>query len=181
MSRTAPSGEALMLPVNPSILRRLAAMLYEALLVAALLMVAGFLFIGAATHRLHGPLLWSFQLYLCIVLGAYFVWCWHRGGRTLAMRAWRLRLQRADGAPVELRRALMRFVLAGASIGSTLIGIGLLWKHSTGREAWLLMVPGSATIIWALFDRDGQFLHDRLVGTRLVLEQRIKGKAKREV
>lgn len=162
------------MPVNPSVLRRLAAMLYEALLVGALLMVAGFLFIGAATHRLEGALLWGFQFYLCVVLGAYFVWSWHRGGRTLAMRAWRLRLLRADGAPVELYRALIRFVLAGASIGSTLIGIGLLWKHSAGREAWLLMVPGSATIVWALFDRDAQFLHDRLVGTRLVLEKPFK-------
>lgn len=168
-----------MRPANPSILRRLAAMLYEALLAGALLIAAGFLYIGAATHRLEGNSQWSFQIYLCVVLGAYFVWCWHRGGRTLAMRAWRLRLQRADGAPVELYRALIRFVLAGASIGSTLIGIGLLWKHSAGREAWLLMVPGIATVLWALFDRDAQFLHDRLVGTQLVLEQRRARKNKR--
>jgi len=74
------------------------------------------------------------------VLGAYFIWCWLRGGQTLAMKAWRIRLE-----GVSPRNALLRFLLA------------------------LLLVPTGISILWALFDRDRQFLHDRLAGTRLVL------------
>ena len=63
---------------------------------------------------------------------------WLRGGQTLAMKAWGIRL--VDITP---QKAVLRFVLA------------------------LLLLP--ASIAWALFDRDRQFLHDRLAGTRLVL------------
>ena len=71
------------------------------------------------------------------VLAAYFLWCWLRGGQTLAMRAWKIRL--VDVTP---GKAAARFLIAAA------------------------LLPLS--ILWALVDRDGQFLHDRLAGTRLV-------------
>ena len=71
------------------------------------------------------------------MFAAYFLWCWLRGGQTLAMKAWHIRL--VDVTP---QKALLRLVLAA------------------------LLLPVS--IVWALFDRERQFLHDRLAGTRLV-------------
>ena len=114
-------------------------MFYEALLVFAVAFFATWVFFFASGGRdaTRGPLRAELQLFILVVLGAYFLWCWLRGGQTLAMRAWRIRL--VDVTP---RKALARFSLAAA------------------------LLPLS--ILWALVDRDRQFLHDRLAGTRLI-------------
>jgi uncharacterized RDD family membrane protein YckC len=96
-----------------------------------------FFFASGARDATSGALRRELQLFIAAVLAAYFLWCWLRGGQTLAMRAWRIRL-----VEVTPMRALVRFVLAA------------------------LLLPIS--ILWALFDHDRQFLHDRLAGTRLI-------------
>jgi uncharacterized RDD family membrane protein YckC len=127
--------------VTPGIARRLAGMLYEAVLLFAIAFFAGFAFHFASRGApLEGVLRLAHQGLLCAVFAAYFLWCWLRGGQTLAMKAWRIRL-----VQVTPRRALLRFALA------------------------LLLVPTGISLLWALFDRDRQFLHDRLAGTRLEL------------
>ncbi|HUL40763.1 MAG TPA: RDD family protein [Burkholderiales bacterium] len=132
-------------PEPAGLLRRLLSMLYEALLLFAVWWAAGFLFVGVA-HGVSSPWVRSvFQLYLLSVAAAYYAWCWLHGGQTLAMKSWHIRLAAKDGNRVTLGRALLRFVIAAAGI--SLAGAGLLW---------------------ALFDRDRQFLHDRLAGTKIV-------------
>jgi uncharacterized RDD family membrane protein YckC len=132
-------------PAAAGIARRLASLLYESLLAFALAFFAGLLFYGAASGRLSGLIRGLFQIYLIAVLGLYFVWCWHRGGQTLPMKTWKLRLVSTDGGALSVRRAALRYLLAWPSVG--LAGAGLAW---------------------ATFDRDRQFLHDRLAGTRVV-------------
>lgn len=131
--------------VYPGILRRLASMLYESLLLVAVLFLAGFLFVGLTQGSTTSLARGVFQVYLLGVVAAYFVWFWLRGGQTLAMKTWHLRLVSADGAPLSLRQAIIRFVI---SLPSTLLGVGILW---------------------ALFDRERQFLHDRLARTKIIL------------
>jgi uncharacterized RDD family membrane protein YckC len=126
--------------------RRLASLLYESLLVFAIAFIAGLLFYGAASGGLSGLRRHLFQVYIFTVLGVYFVYCWHCGGQTLPMKTWKLRLIGSNGGAVSMRRAAMRYLLACASVG--LAGAGFLW---------------------ALFDREGQFLHDRIAGTRIVI------------
>ena len=126
--------------------RRLLAMLYDSLLVFAVAFFAALAFVAVAGDALSPPKRHYFQAYLLAVLGVYFVVCWRRGGATLAMRTWRLRLVRADGERPRLGQAWLRYALAWPSI---VLGLGVLW---------------------ALVDRDRQFLHDRLAGTRIVLE-----------
>jgi uncharacterized RDD family membrane protein YckC len=114
-------------------------MAYEAILLFAVAFFAAWLFYFASGARdaTSGWLRHALQLFIVAVFAAYFLWCWLRGGQTLAMKAWGIRL--VDVTP---GKALLRFVLA------------------------LALLP--ASIAWALFDRDRQFLHDRLAGTRLV-------------
>ena len=128
-----------------SLKRRLVSMLYESLLLAALLLVAGFAYIPVF-GALHGPFQKAvFQLYLLGVIGVYFVVFWMRGGQTLAMKTWRIRLVTAEGGALPMPLCVRRFALA--FVGLLCAGLGFLW---------------------AVFDRDRQFLHDRLLGTRLV-------------
>lgn len=120
--------------------RRLASLFYEAALVFAVAFFAGYAFLLASGGApLEGWLRHAHRVFLVAVLAAYFIWCWLRGGQTLAMKAWRVRL-----VGVSPGRALARFALA------------------------LVLVPTGISILWALVDADGQFLHDRLSGTRLV-------------
>jgi uncharacterized RDD family membrane protein YckC len=129
---------------TPGILRRLASMLYEILLLASVLFVAGFLFLGIA-HDTQSPVVRKiFQAYLLAVIGGYFLWFWLHGGQTLPMKTWRLRLVSADGKPLTPRQAIVRFLCA-------LIGVSLGFG-----------------ILWALFDRDRQFWHDRMAGTKII-------------
>lgn len=132
-------------PRAPAIARRLASALYESLLVLAVMFIATFpflAFLGDSTHGLRRHVL---QAWIVFVVGAYFTWFWTRGGQTLPMKTWRIRLVRADGARVGMARAIHRYLLA-------ILGIA-----AVGAGFW-----------WALADRDRQFLHDRLAGTALV-------------
>ena len=125
--------------------RRLGSLCYEALILAAILFVAGWVFLAikpllpAAFAR---PI---FQLYLLGVCGAYFTYCWTHNGQTLPMKTWRIRVVTADGGALNAREAVLRYVFA--LLGAALAGGGF----------W-----------WALADRESQFLHDRLAGTRLI-------------
>jgi uncharacterized RDD family membrane protein YckC len=147
--------------------RRIAAMIYEAVVVAAVLFIASLLFHGAATGRLVGASRLAFQIYLATVLGLYFVWFWHRG-QTLPMRAWRLRLVAREGGPVTPLRALARYLVAAAAIGSSFAAGLYLREHPDVAAAWAVLVPGPLSVVWALADRDRQALYDRIAGTRLV-------------
>ena len=139
-----PTTESL--PALPGVGRRLAGMFYEALLLIGVLaaaVVVPHLILAAATGiLLSTPVL---RVYVFLVLAAYFLWHWRNGGQTLAMRTWRLRILTRGNAIPSLLQLAIRYVLAWPSI--LLFGAGLLW---------------------ALLDRDRQFLHDRLAGTRIV-------------
>ena len=125
--------------------RRAIALAYEAILLSAVLLAAAAPFVviaqaaGAAVAR---PL---FQTYLGLVAAIYFIGQWSRGGQTLPLKTWRMRIVTRAGAPLGLRRAVFRFAFALA--GCALAGAGFLW---------------------ALVDRDGLFLHDRLAGTKII-------------
>jgi uncharacterized RDD family membrane protein YckC len=145
-------------------------MLYEALLLFAMAFFATWLFqLAAGTPQLEGWRRSLLQAFLLAVFAAYFLWCWLRGGQTLAMKAWRIRLVAPGRARLPPRIALLRFVYAAALIGSFLAALVAAFLH---RSPWLALITLAVTGLslgWALFDRDGQFLHDRLAGTRLVL------------
>ena len=121
-------------------------MLYESFLLIGVLgfaVILPQLLLGMARQSMmQGAWLW---LHLFSVLLLYFGWLWKRQGQTLAMQTWKIRLVSANGKALGSRQIVLRYLLTWPSL--LLGGIGLLW---------------------ALADRDRQFLHDRLAGTRLV-------------
>ncbi len=121
-------------------------MLYESTLLFAVAFLGTWLFqFAAGTLRIEGWRMLALQLFLLVLFAAYFLWCWLRGGQTLAMKAWRIRLVAKQGhARLAPKAALLRFAYA------------------------LLLVPTLVGILWAYVDRDRQFLHDRLAGSLLI-------------
>ncbi|EKE74885.1 RDD family protein [Gallaecimonas xiamenensis] len=135
--------------------RRLAALVYDYLLGAAVFMLAHFLgFVLLALLALLFPGLTQgypdlasyisashlYKGYLLLCVLGFFVWFWTHGGQTLGMRAWRLKVQRQGGGRLGLGQALLR-----ALVG--LGGVGLLWM---------------------LVSRQRLALHDRLAGSEVV-------------
>ncbi len=131
--------------LTPGFWRRMLAMSYEFMLLLAVWFIASFLFHLIFRDTTAGYFRPLFQFYLLCVGGAYFIWFWTHGGQTLAMQTWKLRLVSADGKKITTQQAMTRYLLA--VIGISFLGFGLLW---------------------ALFDRDRQFLHDKLAGTRII-------------
>lgn len=130
---------------EPRFWRRMLALSYESLLLLGVWFIAAFLFhlfFRDTTAEYFKPL---FQFYLLIVGGIYFIWFWTHGGQTLAMQTWKLRLVSENGGKVTTQQAMVRYLMA--VVGISFLGLGLLW---------------------ALFDRNRQFLHDRVAGTRII-------------
>ena len=156
--------------VTPSIFRRVAALPYEALLLLALIVFVSFPAAGLQGATLYGIPHLIFQAYLLLVSASYFTWFWRHGGQTLAMKTWRFRVVDHYGRKLKLARALARFVLASIFYGPACVGVVLLFfpdRISRVIAMWTFL-PMVATLLWARFDADGQFLHDRMAGTRLV-------------
>lgn len=133
---------------------RLPALVYDALPVLAVWMLlsaaftAGYTFLGHhdphQNIRPYSPLAWLLWLCCWLATGAYAVLSWRRGGRTLGMRPWRLRVNAADGGAASLRALCVRYLVGTASL--LLGGLGFWW-------AWV--------------DRDRLTWHDRCSGTRM--------------
>lgn len=137
---TQPEAE----PARVGLLRRLAAILYDTLLVVAVVFLGTLplvLLNGGEAIPAHTG--W-YRGYLLLLVGGYFVFFWIRG-ETLGMKSWHVRIIADDGSPVSSRAAVVRAI---ASVVS-----------------WL---PCGAGFLWSVFDAQGLAWHDRLSGTRLV-------------
>jgi uncharacterized RDD family membrane protein YckC len=156
--------------------RRLAATVYESLILATLALVLGFLLlpvmglagIPAATGRLAllSPVARATSFVALFVLYAgYSVWLSSGGRRTLPMQTWRLALRTDNGAPPSAARALGRYVAWW--IGPACAIGAYLALRPLGYGRWAL-AAFAINYAWALIDADRQFLHDRIAGTRLV-------------
>ncbi len=130
---------------NATRLRLSAACIYELILLFALWMLCTWIFVrlfGQATppyKRL------QLQFFLWLVTGAYFIWCWSKTGQTLATKTWKIRLINQQNSTLSIKQAIIRYAMASLSI--LICGLGF---------------------IWALVDKEGLFLHDRLLKSRFI-------------
>ncbi|OJY89031.1 MAG: hypothetical protein BGP25_10690 [Lysobacterales bacterium 63-13] len=136
-------------PPGAALWRRLAALFYDLLVLVAIWMFAAALILLA----FHGevdvarqPALYHFVLQATLLLlsGLYFVVSWSKGGQTIGMRAWKVRILDNNGQPPRARQSLLRFVLA------------------------LISLIGAFGFIWCLFDADRRAWHDVMAKTRMV-------------
>jgi uncharacterized RDD family membrane protein YckC len=130
--------------------RRLAALVYDAFLLTALLMI----FTGGALFFTHGAAVipatagnWAYvyRAGLVLVIAGYYALNWLRSGQTLGMRAWRLRTVTDSGHTLTLSAVILR--------------------ECFGLIAW---APAALGVLWLYLDPEHLALHDRLSKTRVV-------------
>jgi hypothetical protein len=164
--------------------RRLGASAYEALLLAALLLLVGFALLPFVTptnpltvsalrsaggsrpvpYLMSRPARAVSGTLLFGICGAYCVGLWSGGRRTLPMKTWRLALRSTGGAPVPAPAAMLRYFACWIGPAFAIAGYLALAPLGHGRWALALMAVNYA---WAFVDRDRQYLQDRIARTRL--------------
>jgi uncharacterized RDD family membrane protein YckC len=133
------------MPKPAKLIKLFAACAYESLILIALWLITCGLFmwifgiIDSAQKR------FLLQLVLWLATGAYFVWCWIKSGQTVATRTWKIKLVNQQNNTLTPKQAVYRYALGSACILAC--GLGL---------------------VWALFDKQHIFLHDRLLKTRFI-------------
>lgn len=107
------------------------------------------------------------KFWLFIVIGCYFVYFWSRTGQTLAMKTWRICLVDTENDKLPLLKAIVRYCLAWMWFLP-----GLAIAAQLGQKHWGSLIAVSiGYTLWAftaLFNKDKQFLHDKLAKTRLI-------------
>jgi uncharacterized RDD family membrane protein YckC len=134
--------------------RRVAALLYDSVLLAALLVIftSGAVFLNhrhAVERETAGAWVYLYRAGLIGVIAGYYLLNWTRSGQTLGMRAWHLRAVTPAGKPLALKEAALRCIF--------------------GVLAW---APAALGVLWLYFDPEHLALHDRLSRTRVVHLQR---------
>ena len=175
-----PAPPARLIAERPraSLARRCAALGYESLLVAAVVLVTGFLTLplvspaAKATRTLEVPSVAARVATACLVFGIAGLYCvgsWTGGRRTLPMKTWRLWLERRDGRTVDGRTAVIRYFALWIGPLAALIAYEALQPSGLAHHAaWLV----GLNYAWAFVDPDRQFLHDRIAGTQITREVR---------
>ena len=141
------------------LLRRLAALIYDLFLLAAMVMAYALFVITPLRISLYGmpsndddwagfPIFIKVLLILGLifVLAAYYFVCWRKQGQSMGMKAWRLKLQQSSGELANASQCWSRALLAPISLA--FFGIGFLW---------------------CLIPPNNECLHDRLSGTKVVV------------
>jgi uncharacterized RDD family membrane protein YckC len=134
-----------MMVQNATRFKLFAACVYELLLLLALWMLCTWIFVRLFGDATGGHKRYVLQSFLWLITGVYFVWCWRKTGQTLATKTWRIKLVNEQNTILGTQQAFIRYALASASL-----------------------LACGAGFFWALFDKDGLFLHDRLLKTRLI-------------
>ncbi len=159
---------------RPSLKRRMAAFIYEGVVLFGVVFATAFLF-GTLTqqrHALKGQ--HALQAVLFIVLGIYFAWFWTRGGQTVAMKAWHIRLVDLHGQPLSRPRALLRYCLSWLWFAPALLSVWMLGLRSTAATFVILTAGVVAYALLSRLHPSRQFLHDVLSGTQLITQKPVK-------
>jgi uncharacterized RDD family membrane protein YckC len=128
------------------LLRRLAALAYDALLLIGVLFAATAVLLPFHRGEAFAPNHALYTGYLLLVSFGFYGWFWTHGGQTLGMRAWKIRLRAADGGPVRWRQAALRAVFAAVSLG--LFGLGYAWiLFDPRKRAWHDLASGTRVVL----------------------------------
>jgi uncharacterized RDD family membrane protein YckC len=164
-------------PAPAGLLRRLGAMLYDSLLVLALLAILIAFIVPFTDGAVLVPaeigwLAYLFRATQLVVIVLFLGYFWTRRGQTIGMLAWRLRITRSDGSPLRWGDALRRLVILGVLWLPLVCGDWLLFSRwQDARWRWIAvgvsLLPLVGSYLWVCIDREHRAWHDRWSGTRM--------------
>lgn len=143
-------------------------MVYECLLLIAVLALAQVLAMLATFNGQTLLLLTLQHCFVFMVMAAYFIHFWTHSGHTLAMKTWRIKVIKPGHARLPLRTAALRFMLAWGWCLPALLVCGVAGLKSPQQIGIALLTGLVLWTLTAFLDTDRQFLHDKLAGTRLI-------------
>jgi uncharacterized RDD family membrane protein YckC len=154
--------------------RRFAALVYDSLLLVAVLFLGTLLLLPltggeAITPQDSGALEYLYRGWIALLTLGFFGLPWVRTGQTLGMMSWKLRLERMDGGRIGWIEIAGRLAI-GALVVTAAVA-GLWFAGRPGTPAWLpglLLLPTVANYLWMGFDREARTLQDLLTGCRVV-------------
>ena len=166
-----------------SFVKLLGCWLYDFMLLCAVWLVAGIIYIipaqmfaqvdssqkdNLSTTEFSGP---AFYSYLFIVTWFFFAWFWTHGGQTLGLRAWSLRLQTADGNTLNWTQTLLRFLIAGTPwLLSLFVYQQIIDKQLLAPPyQYSAFIIGFIGLFWMFIDKENRSLQDILSHTRIVV------------
>ena len=132
---------------GPGLLRRLAAIVYDLLLLLAVLFAATAMLLPVNGGEAFTSRQVFFPLYLLVISFFFYAWFWTHGGQTLGLRAWKIKVLTFDQTPINWQQAMARFV--AAIVSWAVLGLGF----------W-----------WIIFDKNKHSWHDKLSKTALFWE-----------
>lgn len=140
-------------PLIPTLFRRLSVAFYEAAMVFGIYFLPSYLYLSLSNTRFEdlqqgGLRAWLYQFFIFIVFAIYFGWSWSNGRRTLAQKTWGLRIVNLDGSNLSQNRAVLRYTLA-----------------------WCSLLCGFTGFFYALLNKERLFLHDKILGTRIIFDE----------
>ncbi len=153
---------------TPTVKRRLICMVYEAFLLTAVEALAILIYLFA-TQNQHTPTIdHGRNAVFFLVAAAYFIHAWNGSGHTLAMKTWRIKVVKVGYARVPLRAAAIRYLMAWGWFLPAIVVCYAFGLKSYGQVGAVMAAGIAAWALTALFDKDKQFLHDRVAGTRMI-------------
>lgn len=153
---------------TPGLLRRVACLLYEGVLLFGVVMAAGLLYgvVFQQRHALEGSA--GLKAFLLAVLAAYFVYFWTRSGQTLAMLTWHIKLETVSGHLLTPTRALCRYALSWMWFLPALATAHFAGLKGGWPTTGALVAGALAYAALTRLHPDRQYWHDAICGTRLV-------------
>lgn len=159
------------------LLRRLAALAYDSLPLFAILFAGTAALLpltggeGITPERQGLGIYLAYRAFLALLALGYFGLAWTRGGRTIGMMAWKIRLADRDGRALRWSVAVQRFAFGLAL--AVAAECGLRFAHEPGGiagtlAAVLMMVPPIANFAWIPLDAEGRSLQDIVCCTRIL-------------
>jgi uncharacterized RDD family membrane protein YckC len=162
--------------VPASLFRRLAALVYDSLLLLAVLFLGTLMLLPltggeSITPQDSGPWEYLYRGWIALLTLGFFGLSWTRRGQTLGMMSWKIRLLRDDGSLPRWRDAALRFLSGALTLLCALLGLVSLAHPADsplGYWAWALLLPSAANYLWVFLDPESRSLQDRLTRCRVV-------------
>jgi len=159
-----------------SVWRRLGALVYDGLLLTAVLFMGTLVLLPLSggqpiTPQDSGPWELAYRAWILLLITLFFCFSWVRRGQTLGMMSWKVRLQREDGSLPGWRAALLRLLIGLVPAVSALVGLVAVGRGTGGMQGTVgtaLLLPAVANYLWMGLDPEARTLQDRLSGCRMV-------------